>query len=59
MTVPVLLGTAAGVMVGLLFYALLVTGPPLRLHRGRPGRGRGHRLGSPRMPALRLGGSRR
>jgi hypothetical protein len=29
MTVPVLLGTAAGVMVGLLFYALLVTGPPV------------------------------
>jgi hypothetical protein len=27
MTVPVLLGTAAGVMVGLPFYALLVTEP--------------------------------
>jgi hypothetical protein len=29
MTVLVLLGTAAGVMVGLLFYALLVTAPPV------------------------------
>jgi hypothetical protein len=29
MTGPVLLGTAAGVMVGLLFYALLVTRPPV------------------------------
>jgi hypothetical protein len=29
MTVPVLLGMAAGVMVGLLFYALLVTEPPV------------------------------
>ncbi len=29
MTGPVLLGTAAGVMVGLLFYALLVMEPPV------------------------------
>jgi hypothetical protein len=29
MTGPVLLGTAAGGMVGLLFYALLVTEPPV------------------------------
>jgi len=29
MTAPVLLGTAAGVMVGLLFYALLVMKPPV------------------------------
>ena len=29
MTGPVLLGTAAGVMVSLLFYALLVTEPPV------------------------------
>ncbi len=29
MTVPVQLGTAAGVMVSLLFYALLVTEPPV------------------------------
>ena len=29
MTVPVVLGTAAGVMVGLLFYALLMTEPPV------------------------------
>jgi len=59
MTVPVLLGTAAGVMVGAAVLGAAGDGAPRRLHRGRPGRGRGHRLGSPRMPALRLGGSQR